>query len=80
MRAAIFSRLSVARSCVWLADRYAAMYPELSPPLNRALVIAAIVMLCALSIFQMLQYWHGVMPMADTTWPQYRAAFLRGWW
>jgi 3'-5' exoribonuclease len=36
--------LSVARSCVWLADRYAAMYPELNPPLNRALVIAAAVL------------------------------------
>jgi hypothetical protein len=47
---------------------------------TRAVLTAAVVMLCALSMFQMLQYWHGVMPMADTTWPQYRAAFLRGWW
>jgi hypothetical protein len=31
-------------------------------------------------MFQMLQYWHGVLPMNDTTWPQYRAIFLRGWW
>ena len=31
----------------------------------------------ALSIFQMLQYWNGVMPMADLTWDQYRAVFLR---
>jgi len=30
-----------------------------------------------LSIFQMLQYWNGVMPMSDLTWDQYRAAFLR---
>jgi 3'-5' exoribonuclease len=36
--------LSVSRSCVWLADRYAAMYPELNPPLNRGLVIAAAVL------------------------------------
>ena len=35
--------LAVARSCVWLSDRYAARYPELSPPLNRGLVIAAAV-------------------------------------
>ena len=47
---------------------------------HRALVAAVVVALCALSVFQMLQYWHGVMPMADTTWPQYRSAFLRGWW
>lgn len=33
--------LSVARSCAWLADRYAARYPELNPPLNRGLVIAS---------------------------------------
>lgn len=36
--------LSVARSCAGLADRYAAMYPELNPPLNRGLVIAAAVL------------------------------------
>jgi 3'-5' exoribonuclease len=36
--------LSVARSCAWLADRYAARYPELNPPLNRGLVIASAVL------------------------------------
>ena len=36
--------LSVARSCVWLADRYAAQFPELNPPLNRGLVVAAAVL------------------------------------
>lgn len=36
--------LSVARSVTWLADRYCAMYPELSPPLNRGLVVAAAVL------------------------------------
>jgi hypothetical protein len=30
-----------------------------------------------LSVFQMLQYWHGVIPYNDTTWDQYRAVFLR---
>jgi hypothetical protein len=30
-----------------------------------------------LSIFQMLQYWNGVLPMSDVTWEQYRAVFLR---
>ena len=33
--------LSVARSCAWLADRYASQFPELNPPLNRGLAIAA---------------------------------------
>jgi hypothetical protein len=31
----------------------------------------------ALSVFQMLQYWNGVLPFSDTTWDQYRAIFLR---
>ena len=33
--------------------------------------------LVALSVFQMLQYWNGVLPMSDMTWEQYRAIFLR---
>ena len=42
--------------------------------------IAVVTLLCGLSMFQMLQYWHGVLPMSDTTWAQYRGLFLRGWW
>ena len=42
--------------------------------------IVCVTLICGLSIFQMLQYWHGVLPMSDTTWAQYRAIFLRGWW
>ena len=30
-----------------------------------------------LSIVQMIQYWRGVVPIANTTWNQYRALFLR---
>lgn len=37
----------------------------------------ALSLAAALSMFQMYQYWSGVMPMSDTTWEQYRAAFLR---
>jgi 3'-5' exoribonuclease len=33
--------LSVVKSCLWLADRYAAHYPELKPTLNRDLIVAA---------------------------------------
>jgi 3'-5' exoribonuclease len=36
--------LSVARSALMLADRYAAHYPELTPPLNRDLVAAGAVL------------------------------------
>ncbi len=46
----------------------------------RLLCTVAVVALCALSVFQMFQYWHGVLPMSDTTWRQYRAIFLKGWW
>jgi hypothetical protein len=31
----------------------------------------------ALSVFQMYQYWNGLLPFSDTTWEQYRALFLR---
>jgi hypothetical protein len=48
-------------------------------PARRLAAIIAVTALCALSIFQMLQYWHGVMPMSGTTWAQYKAAFLRPW-
>lgn len=46
----------------------------------RFVAAACVVLLCALSMFQMLQYWHFVLPMSDLTWPQYRSVFLRGWW
>jgi hypothetical protein len=54
------------------------MRVAVTPPVRRA-VAAAVVLLCALSMFQMLQYWHGVLPMSDVTWRQYRAVFLKGW-
>lgn len=47
-------------------------------PAVRAATVVAVVSLCALSIFQMLQYWHGIIPFQDTTWTQYRELFL-GW-
>jgi 3'-5' exoribonuclease len=36
--------LNVARNCIFLAGRYAALYPELKPPLNRDLIIAAAIL------------------------------------
>jgi 3'-5' exoribonuclease len=32
--------LSVTKTCVYLADKYAELYPEMNPPLDRSLVIA----------------------------------------
>ena len=36
-----------------------------------------VAVLIAFNLFQMLQYWNHVLPFSDTTWIQYRAAFLR---
>ena len=47
---------------------------------RRTTCIAASVMcfLCvALSVFQMLQYWNGIIPFNDLTWDGYREVFLR---
>lgn len=43
----------------------------------RTVVGCAVIALVALSMFQMLQYWYGIIPFSDTTWPQYRELFLR---
>ena len=32
--------LSIARTCVFLADKYADYYPEMKPPLDKSLVVA----------------------------------------
>jgi hypothetical protein len=63
-----------------LAPGLAAMFTTLSArPALKLATTATVVLLCALSMFQMLQYWHGVMPMSDTTWRQYKAVFLKPW-
>jgi 3'-5' exoribonuclease len=36
--------LSVTRNCLWLAERYAAYYEEVKPPLNRDLVVAGAIL------------------------------------
>jgi hypothetical protein len=51
----------------WAAER---------SPRRNTVAVAASLLVC-LSLFQMLQYWNGVMPMADLTWDQYRSVFLR---
>ena len=67
------------------------VYPLLTPGLAasfaripmrapaRQLATGAVALLCALSVFQMLQYWHGALPMSDITWRQYKALFLKPW-
>jgi hypothetical protein len=41
------------------------------------LVAAGATAAVLLSVAQMYQYWIGVLPLADTTWTQYRELFLR---
>jgi hypothetical protein len=43
----------------------------------RATVAVGAAAAVLLSIAQMIQYWIGILPYADTTWSQYRALFLR---
>jgi hypothetical protein len=46
-------------------------------PARRAAAAILVLCLVSLSVFQMLQYWNGVLPFSDLTWDQYRAIFLR---
>jgi hypothetical protein len=45
-------------------------------PRAKPFVVAATSAAVALSIVQMAQYWMGIIPIADTTWEQYRGFFL----
>ena len=62
-----FAAVFLAAFFDWLAKRR---------PLVPA-VATLIGLLVALSTAQMLQYWLGILPIADTTWQQYRELFLR---
>ena len=46
------------------------------PPLRVPVAVVTAVM-CLLSTAQMIQYWMGIIPIADTTWSQYKDVFLR---
>jgi len=46
-------------------------------PVARRVVSTLAVLTVLLSVVQMLQYWNGIMPNADTTWAQYQSRFLR---
>ena len=59
--------LGLARFFEWGSERRARL----------AFVAAASVLMIALSVLQMTQYWNGTLPGSDMTWAQYRAGFLR---
>jgi hypothetical protein len=48
-------------------------------PGARIALSVPVALLCALSLFQMFQYWHGVLPASDLTWEGYRHVFLKPW-
>jgi hypothetical protein len=56
-----------------------AAFFEWSAVNRRRLVPIAIAVsaMTALSIFQMLQYWNGILPGSDLTWSAYKALFLK---
>lgn len=60
--------LGLAGALDWTARRGAS---------TRRAVALVVVLLSALSVFQMLQYWYGIIPFSDTTWSHYREVFLR---
>ena len=56
----------LAEGFAWLMD-----HPRLVPTTAIAITLAT-----ALSVAQMIQYWHHIWPTRDITWDQYRALFL----
>jgi hypothetical protein len=50
----------------WTAER-----PRLVPPVGAVVLLAVM-----LSVAQMIQYWMGILPFANTTWDQYHGLFL----
>jgi uncharacterized membrane protein len=53
---------------VWTSER---------PRAITAVVTVFVSLAILLSVAQMIQYWLGILPIANTTWDQYRALFLR---
>jgi membrane-bound metal-dependent hydrolase YbcI (DUF457 family) len=50
----------------WTAER--------QPRVRNVAIAATLAVL--LSVTQMVQYWRGILPIANTTWEQYRTLFL----
>src|SRR5262249_29703035 len=64
--------LPIAAAVIAAVFRWAARHRRVVMPI--AVVPAGLVLL---SCAQMVQYWLGILPVADTTWDQYRALFLQ---
>ena len=56
----------------------AAAFERASQNRGAQATVAVVAATCVvLSMFQMLQYWYGIIPFNDTTWPQYKELFLQ---
>ena len=64
--------LSLAAVFIAAFFEWAARRPRLAPDVAIAALLAT-----ALSVVQMIQFWFGLIPPANTTWDQYRELFLR---
>jgi hypothetical protein len=61
-------------AAVYIAECWTLVVPRRVVLLPVAIFATALVVL---STAQMLQYWLGILPTANTTWEQYRQLFLR---
>jgi hypothetical protein len=59
----------MASGFAWIGQRR-----QLAP---KAAAAVCALLAVSLSVAQMIQYWIGVLPIANTTWDQYRALFLK---
>jgi hypothetical protein len=59
----------------WTAEPHS----RIPAPIMIATVTVFASLAVLLSVAQMIQYWLGILPIANTTWDQYRALFLRLW-
>jgi hypothetical protein len=72
--------LFMAAFFAWLGERRRGAREAKTAPIFTILTAAVTAftsLAVLLSVAQMIQYWLGVLPIANTTWDQYRALFLK---
>ena len=65
---------ALAVFAIGLAGFFQRVWTTMRARIAVAVIVSAGV---ALSLFQMTQYWYGIIPFTDTTWELYREVFLR---
>jgi hypothetical protein len=72
--------LFMAAFFAWLGERRRGAREAKTAPIFTILTAAVTAftsLAVLLSVAQMIQYWLGVLPVANTTWDQYRALFMK---